>query len=305
MERKNIKINSNSDGLVIDICMFVPDGEIKGIFQIAHGMAEHKERYFKFMEFLANNGYLSIINDHRGHGKSVKDKEDLGYFYDNSGESIVDDLLQVTNYVKTLYPNKKVILFGHSMGSMVVRSYIKKYDSNIDSLIVCGSPSKNSLAKVGLFITKLIGLFKGQKYRSSFVDWLVFNETNKKFLDENEKFAWVSSNKEVIKEYNNDSLCGFSFTINGFINLFKLMINIYDKSNWKLSNTKLPILFIAGSDDPIIVSEKKWIESQKFLKELGYLNIDNKLYYGMRHELLNEIDNQLVYDDIVQFLNKN
>ena len=153
------KIKSNQDGLELELLIIKPEGEIKGIIQIAHGMAEHKERYYSFMEYLVDNGYLAIIHDHRGHGVSVKTQEDLGYFYDDKAEYIVEDMYQITKYMKEQYPEKKLILLGHSMGSMVVRKYIKKYDKDIDQLIVCGSPSKNPYVDIALSIVKILKIF--------------------------------------------------------------------------------------------------------------------------------------------------
>ena len=300
MNKKMFTVKSECDGLDLDITVFEPENEIKGIFQISHGMAEHKERYYKFMEYLAKNGYVTVINDHRGHGKSVKVNNDLGYFYDNSGEYIVEDLHQITMLMKKQYLNKPVVLFGHSMGSMVVRKYIKKYDEEIDKLIVCGSPSRNKYAKVGLNIAKLVEKLKGEKYRSKFIQKLAFGAySSKKEKSEN---YWICSNEETVKNYDKDELCGFIFTTNGFQNLFGLMIDIYDKNAWKLNNKNLPILFIAGSNDPVIINKEKWLESQEFLKNLGYKNIQNKLYNGMRHEILNEKESNLVYKDILDFI---
>ena len=117
MNKKMFTVKSECDGLELDVTVFEPENEIKGIFQISHGMAEHKERYYKFMEYLEQNGYVTVINDHRGHGKSVKSNDDLGYFYDNSAEYIVEDLHQITKLMKEQYSNKPLVLFGHSMGS--------------------------------------------------------------------------------------------------------------------------------------------------------------------------------------------
>lgn len=302
MKKENLKIKSNCDGLLLDCMMFIPDEEIKGIVQISHGMAEHKERYYKFMEYLTNKGYITIINDHRGHGLSIKDSEDLGYFYDTDASYIVSDLYQITKYVKSRYPNKKVTLLGHSMGSMVVRKYIKLYDKEIDKLIVCGSPSENKMAKIGLDISKIIGKIKGDRYRSKFIQNMAFGNYNKKFKEGESSNRWICKNEETVKEYDKDRLCGFIFTTNGFQNLFKLMIDIYDKKNWELSNKKLPIFFIAGSDDPVIGSKEKWLKSQNFLKNLGYENIKGKLYEGLRHEILNEEEREVVYQDIIDFI---
>lgn len=302
MQRKDVIINSNCDNLPISVTMFIPDGDVKGIFQISHGMSEHKERYYDFMEYLTNEGYVTIISDHRGHGGSVKGKEDLGFFYDESSEYIVEDLHQITLYVKELYPNKEMILFGHSMGSMVVRKYIKKYDRDIDKLIVCGSPSKNTFVGLAIFIIKIMKIFKGEKYKSNFVQSLAIGNYNKSVKNPKSINSWVCTNEETVEMYDKDELCGFIFTLNGFENLFKLMRDIYKKEGWALENKKLPILFIAGSNDPVIINEEKWKQSQEFLKQIGYSNVKGKLYKDLRHEILNEKNKQEIYNDIMKFI---
>lgn len=301
MIKENIQIKSESDNLPLDVLLIIPEEEIKGIVQISHGMAEHKERYIPFMEYLSNNGYVTIIHDHRGHGKSVKDRNDLGYFYEEKAEYIVEDLHQITEYIKTRFPNKKLILFGHSMGSMIVRKYIKKYDKDINKLIVCGSPSKNPYAGVAIGVTKTLKLIKGEKHRSKLIQNLAFGSYNKKFKDATSENSWVCSNKKTVEEYDKDELCGYIFTLNGFLNLFTVMKDIYSTQNWKLQNPSLPILFIAGADDPVIINEQEWIKSQEFLNKIGYANIDKKLYKGLRHEILNE-DTDIVWKDIFEWI---
>ena len=302
MLKEFLTIYSNCDGLTLSTAIFIPEEEVKGIVQISHGMAEHKERYFSFMEYLTERNYVVVINDHRGHGESVRDKNDLGYFYDESGEYIVKDLHQITLYMKERFPGKPVYLFGHSMGSMAVRMYIKKYDSEIDKLIVCGSPSKNPLVDVALFVVRLQKLFKGDRYRSRLIQNLAFGSYNKNIDKPISDSAWLSSDENNVQNYDSDDLCGFIFTLNGFRNLFLLMKEIYITSGWALKNKDLPIMFIAGRDDPVIVSEDKWNESREFLKKLGYTNVRGKLYKGLRHEILNENIKENIYDDIVKFM---
>ena len=302
MNLEKIKMKSNQDGLELDVSLIRPEGEIKGILQISHGMSEHKERYYPFMEYLASCGYVSIIHDHRGHGSSVKKKEDLGYFYDDTAENIVEDLYQITNYMKEQYPDKKLILFGHSMGSMVVRKYIKKYDKDIDKLIVCGSPSKNPFLGVALIVVKILKIFKGEYHRSNLIQKLAFGSYNKNIDNPMSDNAWVCANEEIVKEYDEDELSGFVFTLNGFQNLFTLMKDIYSKQGWKLNHKELPIFFIAGEEDPVINSPKDWQKAQDFLKEVGYQKVSGKLYQGMRHEILNEKDNKIVFEDIIKWI---
>ena len=299
MKTEKIKINSKVDNLEIECLLVIPDEGIKGLIQIAHGMNEHKERYLDFMGFLAQNGYACIINDHRGHGNSIKEKDDIGYFYDNNAEYVVEDLNQITEYITEKFKDKKIILFGHSMGSMIVRKYMEKYDDKIDGLIVCGSPSENKLAKLGLFFIKLLEGIKGERYRSKFIRNLMFNGYDK----ENEiKNSWICYNEEIVKKYKEDPLCQYEYTLNGMENIVKLMIDIYNPKLYQKKNLNLPIYFIAGKDDPVIVSEKKWNEAQNFLKNIGYQEIQNKLYENMRHEILNEKENQKVYEDILKWI---
>lgn len=305
MNLEKIKTKSNQDNLELDVAIIRPEEEPKGIIQISHGMAEHKERYYPFMEYLAENGYVTIIHDHRGHGASIKSKEDLGYFYDETAEYIVEDLYQITKYIKEKYPKKELILFGHSMGSMVVRKYIKKYDKNIDKLIVCGSPSKNQFAGLAIVLIRILKLFRGERHRSTIIQKLAFGMFNKNIPNAISENAWVCANEETIKEYDKDELNGFIFTLNGFQNLFTLMKNIYSKKGWKVENRNLPILFIAGEEDPVIVSANKWKKSQEFLKQIGYKKISGKLYKDMRHEILNEKDNKVVFKDILEWIEKN
>ena len=302
MEVEKMKIKSNQDGLELEIASIKPQGEIKGIVQISHGMAEHKGRYYPFMEYLASNGYVAIINDHRGHGASIKKQQDLGFFYEENAEYIVEDLHQITILIKQKYPNQKLILFGHSMGSMVVRKYMKKYDKDIDQLIICGSPSKNEFVNLALAFVKILKICKGEFYRSKFIQKLAFGLYNKKIQNPISENAWVCANQEAVKRYDEDSLCGFIFTLNGFQNLFTLMKDIYNQKNWQLGNKDLPIFFIAGENDPVIVSQKSWQKAQDFLQEIGYQNVSGKLYKGMRHEILNEKENQTVFEDIKNWI---
>lgn len=306
MKKINKNIKSNCDDLLLALTITIPDEDIpvKGIVQISHGMAEHKERYYPFMEFLADNGYIGVINDHRGHGDSVKSEEDLGYFYDKNGKYIVEDLHQITKEIKKEYPDLPVYLFGHSMGSLVVRCYLKHYDNEIDKLIVCGAPCKNIGAYFGIALAKLISKFKGDKYRSKLIQKLAFSSYPKKFKSEKKDInCWISSDRKNKNEYSNDKKCGYIFTLNGFINLFKLVINTYSNKEWEKQNLDLPIFFIAGDEDPVIGGIQKWINAYEFLeKDIGYKNISHKLYKGKRHELLNEDIKEKVYYDILDWI---
>lgn len=303
MMKTMLTVNSKIDGLPLDVLIYECENA-KGIVQICHGMSEYKERYVPFMKFLYDNGYVSIIHDHRGHGKSVKSEEDLGYMGDGGYEAMIDDVRTINEFAKEHYPNLPVILFGHSMGSMVVRAYAKQYDFTINGLIVCGSPSENKLAGVAKTMSKTMMITKGGHYRSDFLNNLAFGSYNKNIKKPNSKNSWLATDMNVVKKYDNDDLCGFVFTTNGFYNLFSLMQYCYDKKGWAMENSDLPIHFIAGSSDPCIVSQKAFSDAVNVMRDVGYKTVTGKLFPKMRHEILNEIGKERVYSDIVNNINK-
>lgn len=299
MKERLENIVSEKDGLKIELCIVEPEKDIKGVVQISHGMAEHKERYKDFMSFLANNGYVAVIHDHRGHGKSVKSINDLGYFYTEDINYIVDDLYQVTEYIKGMYPGLNIYLFSHSMGTLVSRAFIQKYDNAIKKLILCGPPTENKHVSLGLKLAKIEKFFRGDRKQSNFLNKLTFKKYNKDYKVENE---WLCSEFDVVRKYNSDPLCGFIFKTNGFINLYKLMEKAYSKGSYAVKNKELNIYIIAGEYDPVIQSEAKLLELREFLKSVGYSSISVKTYPLRRHELINEVNKFEVYDDILKFI---
>ncbi len=259
---------------------------------------EKESKYYDCYKYLKDNGYAAVIHDHRGHGASVKSKEDLGYFYTDNIDYIINDLYDVTKYIKKKYKNKKIYLFSHSMGTLVARGYIQKYDNEIEKLILCGPPTKNELTK---FAIKLSKLSNHTNKPNKLLNKLTFGNYSK---DKSIDNSWLSKNIDNVNNYNEDELCGLIFTSNGFTNLYKLMDNAFQKENYKMQNKSLPIFLIAGSDDPVIQNENKFLELVDFLKELGYKNVTSKLYKDLKHEILNENEKEIIYKDILKFLNK-
>ena len=304
MEKRYLKLSSNQDGLMLDVLLTIPDGEPKAIVQFAHGMSEYKERYLPLMEYLSKDGYVCVINDHRGHGKSVRDEHDLGYFYKSGGYSLVEDLHQITEMIKKEYEGLPLYLFGHSMGSMAVRVYAKKYDNELSGLIVCGCPSKNPAAGAGKLLVDLISAVKGEKYKSSLCEKMFVNTFNKKYKAEGSPFAWLSTNKENVSFYEREPLCGFGFTLNGYKALLYLMSETYSNKGWLMQNKEMPVKFMSGEDDPCMVSKTAFISAVVHMKKMGYENVSYKIYKGLRHEILNEKSKDEVFNDILVQLNE-
>lgn len=305
MQLRTFTVASPFDGLELSCAEATPDEGVKtvGLVQFSHGMEEHKERYYPFMEWLAAHGFASVIHDHRGHGASVKDPSDLGFFYDNTGQAIVDDVACVQKRFKGLHPGLPLVLFGHSMGSLVVRSLIKDADDAIDGLVVCGAPGDNPGKNAAMILTIALSLAKGERARSPLLDGLVFGSYGKG-LAGSHPLRWLSASEKNVRDYDEDELCGFGFTLNGYLNLLTLVRDVYDARDWAMDRPDLPILFIAGADDPVTLGQKAWEQAQQFLRERGYTNVSGKLYPGMRHEILNEEGAQEVFDDVLAFIRR-
>ena len=293
---------SPSDSLELSVLIAYPETEPIAVLQLVHGMCEHKERYIPLMRFLSQHGYVCVMHDHRGHGKSVRTADDLGYFYASGYVAMVDDTHAVTQFIKNRYADLPVYLFGHSMGSMVVRAYTKRYEQQIAGLIVCGSPSYNSANSIGKQIAKCQGHKHGDHYRSTQMQKLAFGTYNKSFGKVSSPNAWICSDTAVVAAYDASPLCNYIFTSNGFYNLFALMDDAYARNDWRLSNPKLPIWFISGEDDPCFISPKKFNHAVDNMRKVGYVNVTSKLYPHMRHEIVNELGKEQVWNDILNQL---
>ena len=116
---KRETVMASADRLPLDVLSVTPETPV-GILQLVHGMCEHKERYIPFMQYMASHGWICIIHDHRGHGRSVRKTEDLGYFYSGGYRALVNDIRIVNDLIRQRHPDLPLVLFGHSMGSMAV-----------------------------------------------------------------------------------------------------------------------------------------------------------------------------------------
>lgn len=299
---KQFILPASADDINLSVAVIEPEGKPKGVFQLVHGMCEHKERYFDFMEYLAAHGFVAVIHDHRGHGASVKCEDDLGYFGKGGWRAMVDDVKVVGDWARKEYPGLPFTLFGHSMGSMVVRSYAKRYDSGIDRLFVSGCPVDNPARIAGAAVAWLCGTIAGWHSRPKFLALMTFAGYNKGFEDEGFSRAWVCSNHEVLQKYHDDPLCRFTFTSNGFYNLLKLMGDCYTLKGWSQAHPELPVRFLSGGDDPCRGSDKALEGAADKMRKAGYSDVSVRIYPHMRHEILNEIGREKVWKDILSEL---
>ena len=301
---KEVYIPSTNNRNQLHVAIWEPERETKAILQISHGMVEYIVRYDDFAKHLNQQGILVIGNDHLGHGQSVLDESEFGYFGKEKGSAVVDDLYEVTKYAKKQYgENIPYFLMGHSMGSFMARRYLMTYGEKITGGIISGTGYKAvPVLDAALFFTAVTKFFHGERYRSPFLKWLAFHTYNRKIADVKTENDWLTRDEAVVAAYNENPYCKFSFTVNGYETLSDTIKYIQKQSNWEKTPKQLPILMIAGEEDPVGSYGKDVKKVYKKYQQLGCNHIELKLYQDDRHELVNELDREVVYADISQWI---
>ena len=306
VKKETLSYESRSQVQRVHAVKWVPAGDIKAIIIIAHGMAEHIERYDDFANYLAKRGILVAGCDYIGHGKSVVGQELYGYFCSRDPATVVvRDVHRLKKIIQADYPGFPMIIMGHSFGSFVARNYLCRYGSGVDGaiLMATGMPPK-ALIMVSRFLANMQALLIGSDKPGKFLNGLAFSAYNKRIKDAASPFSWISANKENVEKYEADPLCGFLFTVNGFQTLGEMIYRIHKPGNLANVPAQLPILMVAGSEDPVGDYGEGVKRAGKSLKKAGVRDIKIRLYPWGRHEILHEDEKEEVYDDIIGWLNE-
>ena len=301
---KEIRLPSKDGVHKLHVVIWEPDAEVKAVLQISHGMIEMIMRYDHFARFLNTKGILVIGNDHLGHGETAGCDEDLGYFCPkNMSETVVKDLHSVTEYAKKEYPDVPYFLLGHSMGSFMARRYLMTYGKELTGAVIVGTGAqKKQDLLMGKIVSSFIQLFKGARHRSMFMKNASFGSFNERFKRDAHSCAWLTRDEKVWEFCANHKYCNFVFTINGYKTLFDVLSFIQKRENIAKIPKKLPIFMVAGSDDPVGDYGVDVQKIYEIYKQTGIEDICIKLYENDRHEILNELDKDVVYHDIYNWL---
>ena len=299
-EIKEFCVNSTDNIHTLIGRLYIPEGEIKALFHIVHGMTEHIERYDKLMSHLAENGYLAFGYDNLGHGKTAKDDSELGFIAHKDGwKYLVRDVDAFETAVKKLYPEKPLYLYGHSMGSFIARLAAISFKENYKKLIFCGTGGKNPLANLGLVLTNIVKAIKGEKHISKTVNNMAFGAYNKRFSG-NTGREWLTKDLSSIEKYANDKFCNYSFTVSAMHDLIKLNAMSNHKDWYESISTDIPILLISGDSDPVGNYGEGVKEVYNKLIKVG-AKAEFKLYENCRHEIHNDTCRDEVFSDILSF----
>ncbi len=295
-----------SDGVNLHTYEWLPEAgkEITGVVQISHGMAEHALRYEDFASFLTANGLAVYAHDLRGHGKTAGEIKNVGFVRPNLGwDQFVSDFKEVGRMIKDKYVGKPLFVFGHSMGSLVIRKFLLDSDNGLKGAILSGSPENPGIVgNMGYLATKILMLFNPANSPSPFMDNLSFGAFNKVFKPNRTKFDWLSRDPDQVDKYVTDPYCGGIFSLGFFHELLRGVAFACKQRNIEKTSPDLPILIFSGEKDSVGNNGKSVAELLIRFKKAGLKDVTMKLYPDARHEMLNEINNKEVYQDILDWI---
>ncbi len=285
-------------------CKWAPEGEPKAVVQILHGIAEFVERYDDFANFLTSHGILVVAEDHMGHGQSINGDGIQGYFH-GGWFTAVGDSVQLMADTKMEYPGIPYILFGHSMGSFMARTILCKYPGcGLTAAVICGTGWQPAFALPAL-IKVIDGICKKDETKpNEMLQKMIFGSYNKKVEHPRTPFDWLTRDSRIVDEYIAHPLCGFTASAGLMREMMQGIYFIEQKKNLQNMNKKLPVFFIAGGDDPVGSYGTGVYTAVEEFKKAGMEDVSVRIYPMGRHEILNEINRQDVYRDVLKWIEK-
>ena len=298
---------SSSDGRSTIHCRsWEPDGPVRAAVQLVHGVAEHIGRYDAFASFLAEHGFAAAGTDHLGHGLTAQDESERGWFAESNGwDKIILDEKTMRDRLRAQVPGVPLVLLGHSMGSFMARTYIGEYPDDLDLCILSGTGhTPGVVCAAGKLMAKGEIKKHGSKYRSPKLQGIAFGSYLRGIDDPIGPNDWICRDKAVIRAYDADPLCGFVGTAGLMYDMMDGLDRIGKDAFIRQTRKDLPVLFIAGEADPVGGWGKSVRQVEQKFRAAGLTDVEAKYYPGMRHEVLNELGKEQVWQDVLDWLEK-
>ncbi len=295
------------DGTDIFYYRWLPDEkkDIKAVLQIIHGMGEHSGRYKEFAQALTDAGFAVYSNDHRGHGKTGGAPQTFGHFADKGGwDLVVSEVFKLTEIIKQENPLKDIFIYGHSLGAFLASDYSLTHGKEIRGMIISGTKtSPGFIENIGTLIAKMQIIKNGPKVKAPLLLSLTFGKYNKYFKPNRTPSDWISRDTKKVDEYIADPYCNGQFSATFFLDMANGLKKINKLENMKKTPGNLSIYLLAGTRDPVSNFTKDILKVYEDYKKAGIKDISYKFYEGARHEIINELNRQEVYKDIIDWMN--
>ena len=276
---------------------WLPEGEVRGVLQVAHGVSEYAGRYAPLAEFLTERGWAVAANDHIGHGQSMTPGAPTAHF--TSADTVVDDLYTLRNLEGKKFPDRPYFFLGHSMGSYLVRSYLIRRPGTLAGAIIMGTGQMRPLdIAYCLLVARRDAVRYGWEHTSPAVNRLSFNKYNKIFRPTRTDYDWLSADPGNVDRYIADPLCGADASLALCRETLHLMRDVQKPKNLRRMDLSTPVLFLSGSMDPVGGCGRETARAFNSFRQAGVRDVRMKLYPGARHEILNDACRQLVFKDV-------
>ena len=279
----------------------------RAVVQLVHGMAEHVGRYDEFARFLAARGYAVVGHDHIGHGRSVPSPSSWGVLdHVHGAEHLVTDVHRVRAWAQERFGGAPHLMFGHSMGSFVLRAYLMGHGQGLSGAVVCATGWQSPAALAfGRGACDVIGATRGWEHRSAFVHALADGAYERAFGPaEGGRLGWLTRDAGRRAQFAADPACGFTFSVAAYHELFRLVGVTQSRSAARGMQPDVPVLLIAGGEDPVGGRGRAVPKVAALMRASGVRDVRERIYAGARHELLNETNRAEVFADVLAFLDE-
>lgn len=276
---------TSEDGIKVFAYRWSGDAPVRGVLQVAHGMGEHALRYLEPLTPIIESGITVYANDHRGHGRAARNKEQLGDFGAAGFAALAADMAALTDTARKENPGEPLILLGHSMGSFATQLYLLDHSDKIDGVVLSGSAALDLLA-AGMSVEG------GLKSFSAAIE------------NPRTDFDWLSRDPKEVDKYIADPLCGFSVTEASQMSMFGALMRANDPQALNAIRGDLPVYIFSGDKDPVN-GNLEWLKplADRY-RAAGIRDIQTKFYKDGRHEMLNETNRAEVISDLTRWIDK-
>lgn len=288
----------------IHVHEWLPAMPARCIVVIVHGMGEHGGRYVELAQHLTDKGYAIYAPDHRGHGRTAGSKDKFGHFADHNGWNlVVEDLLAVITKVNKEYPHLPIILFGHSMGSLIARRFIQLHGNMLQGVILSGtSGDPGIMGSIGKLIAQWEIKKSGLTTHSPFLTKLLFGGFNNNFHPHRTPYDWLTRDTQEVDKYLHDEWTGTTFSSGFFLDLITGVSELNKPKQLRRTPKQLPILIFSGEQDPVSGFTRGITQTYNRFRKIGIKDVTMKIYKDARHETIHELNRYEVFTDIASWI---